>query len=104
MHQISQGESKKLTRLAGCRIKRTRSIFEIEMLIYQSKANKDMKILLGKIAHHLYTERKKTEDTRNKCLLYICFEVEQLYDNAINKCLTRTKYRNFRSNIIKKLS
>ena len=36
-----------------------RSIFKIEMLIYQSKANLDEKILFGKITHHLHPEIRK---------------------------------------------
>ena len=44
-------EQKKFTRLTGCEIKCMRPIFKTEMLIYQSKANLDKKILLGKITH-----------------------------------------------------
>ena len=40
-------------RLAGCEIKSIRPIFKIKMQIYQSKANLDENILLGKIPHHL---------------------------------------------------
>ena len=40
------------TRLAGCEIKSMRPIFKTEILIYQSKANSDEKILLGKITKH----------------------------------------------------
>ena len=47
---------KKFTRLAGSEIKSMRSIFKIEILIHQSKANLDEKILFGKITHHLDPE------------------------------------------------
>ena len=45
--------------LAGCEIKSMRPIFKTEMLIYQSKANLDEKILFGKITHHLDPEIRK---------------------------------------------
>ena len=45
------GESKKFTRLAGYGIKSMRPIFKTKVLIYQSKANLNGKILLGKIKH-----------------------------------------------------
>ena len=40
---------KKFRRLEGCEIKSMRPIFETKMLIYQSKANLDGKVLFGKI-------------------------------------------------------
>ena len=45
------GKSKKLIRLVGCGIKSMRLISQTEMLIYQSKANLDEKVLFGKITH-----------------------------------------------------
>ena len=36
-----------------------RPILKIEMLIYQSKANLDEKILFGKVTHHLEAEIRK---------------------------------------------
>ena len=51
---------KKCMRLEGCEIKSMRPIFKTEMLIYQSKANLDEKILFFKIAHQLDSEIKKT--------------------------------------------
>ena len=50
------GEPKRFTRLTGSVIKSMRPIFKTEMLIYQSKANLDQKILFGKINHHLDPE------------------------------------------------
>ena len=50
---------KKFTRLAGCEIKSMRPIFKAEMLIYQSQANLDEKILFGMIIHHLDPEIRK---------------------------------------------
>ena len=47
------GESKKFKRLAGYEIKSMRLIFKTKMLIFQSTANSDEKILFGKITHHL---------------------------------------------------
>ena len=43
----------KFTRLTGFEIKSMRPIFRTKMLICQSKANLDEKILFGKITHHL---------------------------------------------------
>ena len=42
---------KKVTRLTGCEIKSTRLIFKTELLIDQSKANFDEKVLFGKITN-----------------------------------------------------
>ena len=42
---------KNFTRLAGCEIKSMRPIFKTKLLIYQSKANLDEKILFGNITH-----------------------------------------------------
>ena len=42
---------KKFMRLAGYGMKNMRLILKIEMLIYQSKANLEKKILFGKITH-----------------------------------------------------
>ena len=53
------GESKKLTRVVDCEIKSMRPIFKTEILIYQSKANLDGKILFGKITRHLDPEIRK---------------------------------------------
>ena len=47
---------KKFTRLEGCRIKCMRLTFETIMLIYQSKANLDEKILFGNIFHLVNSE------------------------------------------------
>ena len=44
---------KNSTPLAVCGIKCTRLILKTEMLIYQSKANSDVKIVFGKITHVL---------------------------------------------------
>ena len=43
--------SKKCMSLGGCGKKRMRPIFETKLLIYQSKANLDVKILFGNITH-----------------------------------------------------
>ena len=48
---IYQVNQKKFWRLAGCGIKSMRPIFKTEMLIYQSKANLDEKILFGNITY-----------------------------------------------------
>ena len=45
------GESRKVTRLAGYGIKRFWPIFKTKLLIFQSKANADEKILCAKIKH-----------------------------------------------------
>ena len=45
-----------LTHLVGCEIKSTRPIFKTEMLIYQSQANLDEKIVFGKITRYLDPE------------------------------------------------
>ena len=50
---------KKFKRLVGCYIKSMGPIFKIELLIYQSKANLDEKILIDKITHHLDLELNK---------------------------------------------
>ena len=47
------------TRLSSCEMKSMRPMFKNKMLIYQSKANLDEKILLGKITHHLHPEIRK---------------------------------------------
>ena len=44
---------KKDTHLAGSEIKNMMPIIKTEMIIHQSIANLDEKILFGKIAHHL---------------------------------------------------
>ena len=44
---------KKFSRLAGSEIKSMRRIFKTKMLIVQSKANFEEKILFGKITHRL---------------------------------------------------
>ena len=62
---ILAGESKiqasqnKFTRLVGCGIKSMGPIFKTKMLIYQSKANLNVKILFGKITHYLDPEIRK---------------------------------------------
>ena len=50
---------KKFARLEGCEIKSMRPIFKTEMIIYQSKANLDEKILFGKIIYLLDPESRK---------------------------------------------
>ena len=45
------GGSKNFARLMGCGRKHMWPIFKNEMLIYQSKATLDVKILFGKIIH-----------------------------------------------------
>ena len=55
-YQVSQ---KKFKRLAGCYIKSMGPIFKTGLLIYQSKANLDDKILFDKITHHLDLELEK---------------------------------------------
>ena len=50
---------KNVTRLARCGIKRMRLIFKTEMLIYQSKADLDEKVLFGSIAHFIDPEIRK---------------------------------------------
>ena len=47
-YRVSQ---KKFTRLAGCKIRSTRLIFKTKMLIYQSKAKLDKKVLFGNITN-----------------------------------------------------
>ena len=47
VYQVSQ----KIARLVGCGMKSTLAIFKLEISIYQSNANLDMKILVGKITH-----------------------------------------------------
>ena len=42
---------KMLTRLASYGVKSMRPIFKTKMLIYQSKANLDQKIIFGKFTH-----------------------------------------------------
>ena len=49
---------KKLTLLAGCGIRSTRLIFKTELLVYQAKANLDVKFF-GKITHLLYQTMRK---------------------------------------------
>ena len=44
---------KKFTHLKGYRLKSMLPIFKTKILIYQSMANLDEKILFGKITHHL---------------------------------------------------
>ena len=51
--------SKKLKRLAGRGMKSKRLILKIEMLIYQSKAGLDERILFGKITHLLVHKVRK---------------------------------------------
>ena len=53
---VSRKESK---RLAGCVIKRMRSIFNHKTLIYSLNNNVDEKILFDEITHHLNTEIRK---------------------------------------------
>ena len=53
---IESATQKKFTHWAGCKIKSMRPIFTTKMLIYQSKANLDEKILFGEITHHLDSE------------------------------------------------
>ena len=53
------GESKKFARLAGGEMKCMWPIFEIEMLIKQSKANFDEKILFDQITHILGPKIRK---------------------------------------------
>ena len=45
----------------GYEIKSLRPIFKTEMVINQSKANLDEKILFGKITHHLDPEIRKMQ-------------------------------------------
>ena len=47
------------TLLEGCGIKSMPPIFKVNMLIYQSKATLDVKILLGNIAHLIDPEIRK---------------------------------------------
>ena len=49
----------KLARFLGFGIKNTRPIFKTEILICQSKANIDMKLLFGKITRLLDQEMRK---------------------------------------------
>ena len=56
IYRVSRKSS---TRLMGCEIKSMRPIFKTEMLIYQSKANLDEKILFAKITRHLDPEIRK---------------------------------------------
>ena len=49
----------KFKRLPGCYVKSMGPIFKTELLIYQSKANLDEKILFEKITHHLDLEIRK---------------------------------------------
>ena len=51
---------KKFTLLLGCGVKSIGPIFKTEILIYQSKANLDEEILLGKTTYHLDLEIRKT--------------------------------------------
>ena len=53
------GDSKRFMRLAVYGIRSVYVIFKIKLLIYQSKANLDVKILFGKITHYLDPEIKK---------------------------------------------
>ena len=55
-YRVSQ---KKFKRLVGCYVKRIGPIFKTELLICQSKANLDEKILFDKITHHLDLEIRK---------------------------------------------
>ena len=55
-YRLSQ---EKFTRLQSHEIKSLWPIFVTKMLIYQSKANLDEKILFGKITHHLDPEIRK---------------------------------------------
>ena len=50
---------KMFTRLEGYGIKNMWPIFENKISIFQSKANLDEKMLLGKITHHLDLEIRK---------------------------------------------
>ena len=45
--------------LVGCYIKSIGPIFKTELLIYQSKANLDEKILFDKVTHHLDPKMRK---------------------------------------------
>ena len=56
--------SNKLMRLAGCGIKSAWPIFKIETSIYQSKANLDVKILVGKITVFKLLERTFHENEK----------------------------------------
>ena len=47
------------TRLKGCKIKNMRPILETKILIYQSKANLDVKSLFGNITHLVDPEIRK---------------------------------------------
>ena len=55
-YQVSQ---KKFKHLVGCYIKSMGPIFKTELLIYQSQANLDEKLLFDKITHHLDIEIRK---------------------------------------------
>ena len=48
-----------ITRPARYGIKSMWPLFKTEMLIYQSKANLDEKILFGKLTHHLRSNNQK---------------------------------------------
>ena len=56
MYRVSQ---KKFSRLVSYGEKSMRPIFKSKMLIYQSKANLDEKMLFGKIIHHLDPKIRK---------------------------------------------
>ena len=53
------GESKQVYAFFGCGIKSMKPTFKTEMLIYQSKANLDEKILLGNITHFIEPKIRK---------------------------------------------
>ena len=50
---------KKVYAFGGCEIKKMRLISKTEMLINQSKAKLDEKILFGKLIHHVNPEIRK---------------------------------------------
>ena len=52
-------EPKKFTHLAGSEMKSVRLIFKTEILIYQSQASLNEKILFGKSTHHSDAEIRK---------------------------------------------
>ena len=56
IYRYIPGESKKFRRLGGCGIKSILAIFKTSILTYQSKVNIDVKILFGKVTHHLDPE------------------------------------------------
>ena len=59
---------KTLIRLGGCGIKSIVPIFKTEILAHHSRANFDVKILLGKIIHRLgpFKLKRKTESAHNR--------------------------------------